>query len=76
MTTEEKPKRKGLPIEKRLHVVLCEGGGLPTVVHKTWAAAYRAACLLAEANPGQRFHVMQTQSIRVVKGAAGPDGAA
>lgn len=45
------------------HVVWHEGGGIPTVVHEKWNGAYRAACLLAEANPGERFHVMQSRAV-------------
>lgn len=58
-----KKKFKPLPKEVLRHLVWHEDGGLPTVVHEKWNGAYRAACLLADANPGERFHVMQSRAI-------------
>lgn len=64
--------KRPLPAEQLRHVVWCEDGGVPTVVHPTWGGAYYAASKLAQQHPGHRFHIMQTRAIRVsaVKDAA------
>jgi hypothetical protein len=49
----------------QMFTVMCEGGGVPTVLHKTFGAAAYEAARLAHENPGFRFHVLASQRVSV-----------
>lgn len=49
--------------EPQQFAVMCEGGGLPTVLHPTWGGAAFQAARLAHENPGARFHVLASQRV-------------
>jgi hypothetical protein len=69
--TDEAPDKRGLQFPNvrkvkpsaAVYAVMCEGGGLPTVLHDNYNKAAYEAARLAHLNPDHRFHLLK--SIRV-----------
>ena len=61
-----KPRNlKNIPNTERRCMVWHEGGSIPTVAHGNFNAAFGEANRLARANPGERFHLLQTRRVIV-----------
>lgn len=49
----------------QVFAVMCEGGGLPTVLHDRYNKAAHEAARLAHNNHGLRFHVLASHKVSV-----------